>query len=132
MEARLRHIEPSARTVVSALGIEEQRVDAVLDLISPSADWAGLGHGFSVFARIEEWRADDVLLVPLSGVFQSEGAWFAFVVEDDVVEKRSIDIGRRDGRMAVVEGGLNEGEKVVSHPPETIENGSSVTERVRF
>ena len=129
LEARLRRIEPSARTVISALGIEEQRVDAVLDIISAPEDWDGLGHGFAVFVRIEEWRQDGVLLVPLSSIFRSDDTWFAFVANDGVVERRAIEIGRRDGTMAIVEGGLAEGDRVVSHPPDGIVDGSAIVER---
>ena len=132
LDAVVRRIEPTARTVVSALGIEEQRVDVRLDITSPRDEWAGLGHGFSVFVRIEEWRAEDVLLVPLSAVFQKDGTWFTFRVNDEIAHLAEIAIGRRDGRMAVVEAGLDQGDRVVMHPPDTIREGSTITERERF
>ncbi|KUF09358.1 efflux RND transporter periplasmic adaptor subunit [Pseudoponticoccus marisrubri] len=131
LSAELRLIEPAARTVVSALGIEEQRVDAVLDITSPPEARAGLGDGFAVFVRIEEWRTEDALLIPLAAVFRRGGAWFTFVVEDGVVQERGIEIGRRDGRFAVVEAGLAAGDAVILHPPDTIEPGVAVTPRAR-
>ncbi|MDJ0640569.1 MAG: HlyD family efflux transporter periplasmic adaptor subunit [Paracoccaceae bacterium] len=132
LDAVVRRIEPTARTVVSALGIDEQRVDVRLEITSPRNEWAGLGHGFSVFVRIEEWRAEDVLLVPLSAVFQKDGTWFTFRANNETAHLTEIAVGRRDGRMAVVEAGLNQGDRVVMHPPDTIRDGSTITERERF
>lgn len=132
LEAELRLLEPVAITVVSALGIEEQRVDAILDITSAPAAWSGLGEGFSVYARIEEWRIEDAILVPLSGVFQQQGAWFTFVDVDGVAERRAIEIGRRDARSAVVTSGLEPGDRIVIHPPDSIADGVSIAERERF
>ncbi|MEM8800937.1 MAG: efflux RND transporter periplasmic adaptor subunit [Pseudomonadota bacterium] len=129
----VRRIEPTARTVVSALGIEEQRVDLLIDITSPRGDWGGLGHGFSVFVRVVEWEAEDVLLVPLSAVFRSEDNWFTFLVtEDSVVVRTPIEIAQRDGRDAIAVVGLNAGDRVVTHPPDTLRAGSHVVERERF
>ncbi|MGP6088578.1 efflux RND transporter periplasmic adaptor subunit [Antarctobacter jejuensis] len=129
LEAELRLIEPAARTVVSALGIEEQRVDAVLDLTSPPEMWEGLGQAFSVFVRIEEWRTDDALLIPLSAVFRRDGQWYAFQVADDAAREVAIEIGRRDGRSAELLAGLTAGDSVILHPPDGITEGVSVVER---
>lgn len=129
----VRRIEPSARTIVSALGIEEQRVDLLVDITSPEHEWAGLGHGFSVFVRVVEWEAKDALLIPLSAVFQSDEGWFTFLVaQDSVVHRTPIDIAQRDGRKALVVGGLELGDRVVSHPPDALRDGSTVIERKRF
>lgn len=129
----VRRIEPSARTVVSALGIEEQRVDLLIDITSPAQEWAGLGHGFSVFVRVIEWEAEDALLIPLSAVFRSDDDWFTFVVTEDLVVRRTqIEIAQRDGRKALVARGLEEGSNVVSHPPDTLRDGSKVALRERF
>ena len=129
----VRRIEPTARTVVSALGIEEQRVDLLIDITSPAQEWAGLGHGFSVFVRVVEWQAEDALLIPLSAVFQSDEGWFTFVVSENFVAQRTpIEIAQRDGRKALVARGLEEGNRVVSHPPDTLRDGSRVALRKRF
>ncbi len=116
LEARLVRIDPAARTKVSALGIEEQRVDAIFDLVSPPEDRPGLGHGFSVFLRIVEWEADDVLQVPLSAVFRQDGDWAVFAVEDGVARLRTVEIGRRNGRFAEIRGGLEPGRASWSTP----------------
>lgn len=129
LEAELRLIEPAARTVISALGIEEQRVDAVLDLTSSPDIWQGLGQAFSVFVRIEEWHTEDALLIPLSAVFRREGQWYAFRVVEGRAREVAIDIGQRDSRMAELLDGLQSGDAVILHPPDTIEDGVAVTER---
>ncbi|KNG91861.1 efflux RND transporter periplasmic adaptor subunit [Pseudaestuariivita atlantica] len=129
----VRRIEPTARTVVSALGIEEQRVDLLIDITSPTQEWASLGHGFSVFVRVVEWQADDTLLIPLSAVFQSDQGWFTFLVTEDFIAVRTpIELAQRDGRMAIVAVGLSAGDRVVTHPPDTLRDGSKVAERERF
>lgn len=129
LEARLSLIEPAARTVVSALGIEEQRVDAVLDFTSPPDLRAGLGQGFAVFVRIEEWRTEDALLVPLAAVFRREGRWYSYRYAEGLAEEVEISIGRRDGRHAEVLSGLTAGERVILHPPDTVADGVAVAER---
>lgn len=131
LQARLRLIEPAARTVVSALGIEEQRVDAILDLTSPAQEWAGLGEAFAVFVRIEEWRSDDVLLVPLSAVFQRDEQWFTYVHQEGVAQEVAVEIGRRDGRHAEVLSGLSVGSQVVLHPPDDVADGAVIVSRER-
>ncbi|CUH75305.1 efflux RND transporter periplasmic adaptor subunit [Tropicibacter naphthalenivorans] len=131
LEAELTLIEPAARTVVSALGIEEQRVDAILDLTSSPEAWKGLGQGFAAFVRIEEWRSDDTLLIPLSAIFRRDGAWFTYAVEDGVAQEVSIQIGRRDGQMAQLLQGLGEGAQIVLHPPDTVADGVAVAPRLR-
>ncbi|WP_323770725.1 efflux RND transporter periplasmic adaptor subunit [Antarctobacter sp.] len=127
--AKLRLIEPAARTVISALGIEEQRVDAVLDFTSPPEMWAGLGQAFAVFVRIEEWRTEDALLIPLSAIFRRDGQWYSFVQEEGVAREVGIEVGRRDGRSAEVLAGLKAGDRVILHPPDSIADGIAVVER---
>ncbi len=73
LSASLTSITPAAQTKVSALGIQEQRLDASFDITTPAADRAALGDGFAVFLRITEWSKDDVLQVPLSALFKQDG-----------------------------------------------------------
>ncbi len=129
LEARLKLIEPAARTVVSALGIEEQRVDAVLDFTSPSTDWAGLGEAFAVFVRIEEWHSADVLLIPLSAIFQRDGQWFTYQNQGGFAQEVAIELGRRDGRHAEVLRGIEAGDEVVMHPPDMVSDGAEIVQR---
>jgi HlyD family secretion protein len=127
--ARLRQIEPTARTDVSALGIEEQRVDVLFDLTSAPADHAGLGDGFSVFLRIIEWQADDALQVPISATFRDADDWAVFVVENDVARHRVVLLGRRAARTVQVLDGLAPGEIVVTHPSDALGDGTRVIKR---
>jgi HlyD family secretion protein len=129
LAARLTRIEPVARTKVSALGIEEQRVDALFDITSPAEARAGLGDGFSVYLRIIEWQGDRVLQVPLSATFRSGTAWSVFVVENGRAIRRTVTLGRRNDRFAEVRDGLAEGDIVVTHPGDAVVDGIPVTER---
>ena len=115
LEARLDRIDPKARTKISALGIEEQRVDAYFQLVSPIENRPSLGDGFSVFLRVVEWRAEDVLQIPLSAAFRNDTGWAVFVDLDGVAEKRAVTLGRRNDRMVEVIQGLEFSEHVVTH-----------------
>ena len=123
LEAELDRISPSARTKVSALGIEEQRVDAVFNITSPLADRRALGDGFAVFVRIIEWEDDDALNVPLSALFKRDGVWSVFVVEDEIVREQAVTLGRRNAQFAQILDGLIEGDAVIMHPNDTISAG---------
>ncbi len=132
LQAQLDRIDPSARTKVSALGIEEQRVDAYFTLTSPHAARPGLGDGFSVFLRIVVWEADDVVQIPLSAAFRSGEDWAVFVANGDVAEKRLVKLGRRNARQAEVQAGLVPGERVVTHPSDAITDGARLVERTQL
>ena len=132
LEARLKSIEPAARTKVSALGIDEQRVDAVFDLISPAADRLGLGHGFAVFLRVTEYEEQDALLLPLSAAFRIGEGWAVFRADGDTVTRVPVELGRRNGRFATVTSGLSESDKVVVHPSDELADGALIVERTAF
>jgi HlyD family secretion protein len=129
LPARLRRSEPVARTDVSALGIEEKRVDAVFDLLSPPEARAGLGHGYGVVLEIELWRAEDALVLPLAAAFRDDGDWAVFVEEDGAAHLRPVTLGRIGETAAEVTNGLVVGERVVLHPNGTIADGVAVAER---
>lgn len=129
LEAKLDRIDPKARTKISALGIEEQRVDAFFNLITPADKRPNLGDGFSVFLRIIEWRADDALQIPLSAAFRSDNGWAVFVAVDGLAERRDVTLGRRNDRMVEVLNGLEANERVVTHPSDDIAAGVSLVER---
>lgn len=129
LQARLDRIDPMARTKVSALGIEEQRVDAYFTLVSPQDKRASLGDGFSVFLRIVEWRGEDVVQVPLSSVFRRGEDWAVFVVDGNSARLRTVVLGQRNGQMSEVVSGLEPGERVVTHPSDAISDGVTLVER---
>lgn len=130
LEAKVSKIEPAAYTKVSALGIEEQRVDVVFDLVSPPEARAGLGDGFAVYLNIVEWQADDVLQVPLSALFRHEGQWAVFVADAGVARIRPVTTGQMGGETTQVLSGLEAGERVILHPGERISDGVAIVERV--
>lgn len=129
LEARLDRIDPAARTKVSALGIEEQRVDAYLTLTSEPDERAGLGHGFSVFVRIVEWEAEDAVQVPVSALFRNGAQWAVFVVADATASLRLVDVGRRNDTRAEILSGLEPGEHVIMHPSDSVYDGAPIVER---
>ena len=132
LEARLAYVEPAGRTKISALGIEEQRVDAVFDILSPPEDRAALGHDFAVFLRIVEVEEEDVLLTPLSSAFRVGQGWAVFRARGDRVEQVPVELGPQNGRFAVVLSGLEEGDRVVEHPREDLTDGALFVERTSF
>ena len=129
LSAMLHHVEPAGQTRISALGIEEQRVDAVFRLLSPLDERPGLGDGYSVFLNVIEWQAEDVLQVPLSAIFRDGTGWAVFQASDGVAVRRPVEVGRRNNRMAEVLSGLEPGDRVVMHPSDQIDAGSRVIER---
>jgi HlyD family secretion protein len=129
LEAEVRRIEPAGFTKISALGIEEQRVKVQLDFTTPEADRMGLGHGFRVHLRIVEWRGDEVLRLPISALFRSDGAWAVFAFEAGAARLKRVEIGRRNTDFAEVLSGLEAGEVVILHPSDRISDGVLVADR---
>jgi HlyD family secretion protein len=129
LEATLTRIEPAAETRVSALGIEEQRVDAIFEIETPPEDRPGLGHGFAVFLRIVEWESDDALQVPLGALFRRDADWAVFVVENGVARERIVTLGQRGAREAEVLEGLEEGDVIVTHPSDAVADGVMIVDR---
>jgi len=129
LEARISRIEPSAYTKVSALGIEEQRVDVIFDLLSPPEDRPALGDGFSVFLRVIEWQGEDVLQLPLGALFRHDGGWAVFVVDDGRARLRAVKTGRSNSETIEVLDGLAAGERVILHPGARIADGVKIVER---
>jgi HlyD family secretion protein len=127
LDAKVRHVEPSAFTEISALGVEEQRVNVIGDWVDyPPA----LGDGYRVEARIVVWEGKEVLAIPLSALFRCEGDWCAFVAEEGKAQRRPVELGQRSNFEAVIQRGLQEGEVVILHPSEQIKPGSAVVPRL--
>lgn len=132
LEARLRRIEPSARTRVSAMGIEEQRVDAIFDLVSPPEDRPGLGDGFSVFLRITAWEVDAALQVPVGALFRQDGGWAVFRADDGAARLVPVTVGRMNDTHAEILGGLKDGDRVIPHPSDDLADGVEIRDRARM
>lgn len=123
-------VDPFGVTQFSALGVEEQRVNAVIAFASPPQDYAGLGHGFRVESAIVVWRAEDTLIVPSSALFRNRDAWAVFVVESGTSQLRTIEIGPVNGIEAQVTNGLSEGDSVILYPSSGLSEGMRVAKRV--
>lgn len=129
LEARVRLVEPRGFTKVSPLGVEEQRVNVILDLVSRPEERANLGDAFRVDASIEVDRVDDAVLVPLSALFRSGNARAVFVVEAGRARLAPVSIGRQGDRLAEVTEGLSGGEQVIEYPPDTVHGSARVRPR---
>jgi HlyD family secretion protein len=129
LKGHVRLIEPSAFTRLSALGVEEQRVNAIVDLDEPYARWSALGDGYRVEARIVTWRGDAVLKVPSSALFRHDGKWAVFLIRDGIANVRTVQVGRRSGMEAQVEKGLERGDRIVVHPSDRVADGVPVEAR---
>jgi HlyD family secretion protein len=124
LKAKLRNIEPAAFTKVSALGLEEQRVRAILDFAE--APPASLGHDFHVSVSVIVWHDANVLTVPSTALFRSGKDWTVFVVRDEHALLQVVDVGQSDGTRTAISRGLTEGDQVVSQPSDLLRDGSRV------
>ena len=129
LEARVRVVEPSAFTKVSALGIEEQRVNVIGDFTSPPEARATLGDGFRIEARLVIWEGTDILKVPTGALFRESGDWAVFVSENDRAILRPVTIGQRNDLEAQILTGLTPSETVLLYPNDQIQNGTRITTR---
>ena len=116
-------IESAAFTHVSALGIEEQRVNLIMQIDDVPK---GLGHGYRVFARITVWQADDIVQVPISALFRHEGQWSVFTHENQTASRQSISIGHMNATHAQVLDGLNDDDHVILYPSDRVEDNVSI------
>jgi HlyD family secretion protein len=126
---RVRRVEPSGFTKISALGVEEQRVNVVIDLESPPDEWPSLGDGYRVEVRVVVWEKDRVLKVPTSSLFRHEGRWAVFRVEHERAVRRIVDIGQRSGLEAEVLSGLQQGDRIIVYPSDQVTDGVKVVAR---
>lgn len=123
---RVRLVEPSAFTKISALGVEEQRVNIIIDIITPHEKWLGLNDGFRVVTQIVIFSRNDAIIVPTGALFRKGEQWMVFVVERGRAKERKVSISRRSGLNAMVEKGLQSGEKVVVYPGDALKDGARV------
>lgn len=129
LAGRVRRVEPFGFRKISALGIEEQRVNVIVDFTSRSEEWSRLGHGYQVEARVVLFEVDDALAVPLTAIFRHDVEWAVFVNQDDRASLRTIEIGRRNGVVAEIVHGLEPGEEVVLHPSNRVIDGVRIATR---
>jgi HlyD family secretion protein len=127
LEGRVRTVEPVGFTKVSALGVEEQRVLIICDFTSPRELWQRLGDGYRVDARFILWHEEKVLQVPASSLFRYRDGWALFVVEDGRAVRRTVKVGKRNGLVAQILDGVKEGQNIINHPNDEIDDGTRVT-----
>jgi HlyD family secretion protein len=123
LRAKVRRVEPAAFTKVSALGVEEQRVNIIGDFVDPPKS---LGDAYRIEANIITWQSQNALKVPLSGLFRCNSGWCVFIVQDGQAQKRSLQINHRSDFAVEVQSGLSAGEQVILHPNEQIGSGKRV------
>jgi HlyD family secretion protein len=129
LSAKVRRVEPAAFTKTSALGVDEQRVNVILDIDAPPDEWRSLGDGFAVEIEITVWSKPDVIQVPTSALFREGVAWAVFVVESGRAKTRRVEPGHRGPLQTEILEGLRPGETVIIHPGAAIRDGASVVHR---
>jgi HlyD family secretion protein len=123
LQARVRLVEPSGFTKISALGVEEKRVNVIADFVDPPD---GLGDGYRVEARIVTWEASDVLKIPGSATFRERNGWSVFVMDRGRARRRAVQIGHRNQAEAEIMGGIAAGEQVILYPSNQLHDGDRV------
>ena len=126
LEGRVRVVEPIGFTKVSALGVEEQRVLVIVDILSPPERWTSLGDGYRIEATFVLWEGADVLQVPNSALFRAAGRWQAYVYEEGRARLRTLTLGQRNGLHSQVTAGLSPGERVLTHPSDQVTDGAAL------
>jgi len=129
LQGRVRRVEPSAFTKVSALGVEEQRVNVVIDLTAPPEQLHSLGDGYQVDARIITATVSNAVKVPVSALFREGDQWAVFTLSGSRAHKRTVQVFRRNGLEAVVGKGLEPGEQVIVYPGDAVKDGVRVKPR---
>lgn len=123
----VRQVEPFGFTKISALGVEEQRVNVIVDFEDPRAAWEALGDGYRVEIRVVVWETDNSLKVPSSSLFRNGDDWAVYVIDElSLARLREVQIGRRNALEAEVLAGLEQGDQVIAYPGDSIEDGMEV------
>ena len=131
LEGRVRLVEPAGFLKISALGVEEQRVNVIADFVTPPAERRALGDAYRVEARIVVWEAEAVLKLPVGALFRSGGDWAVFVVRDGRARLTRVEVGYGNGREMEIRQGLVAGSEAVMHPSDKVADGVAVTVRER-
>lgn len=130
LEGTVRNVEPVGFTKTSALGVEEQRVLVISDFTSPPEQLQSLGDGYRVEARFILWHEDNVLQIPASSLFRYNNGWAVFVVKNNQAHRQAVKVGQRTGLSAQILEGVNEGDTVINHPGDDVDDGVSVNIQV--
>ncbi|MFN8828915.1 MAG: efflux RND transporter periplasmic adaptor subunit [Labrys sp. (in: a-proteobacteria)] len=126
LEGRVRLVEPAAFTKISTLGVEEQRVNVLIDVVSPAPLWAGLGDGYQAETRIVVFAVEEATIVPSGALFRLGETWHVFMVEDGKARLRPVEVLRRSGRTAAITSGVGPGDRVIVYPSDRVRDGVRV------
>lgn len=129
LKGKVRRVEPTGFTKISALGIEEQRVNVIIDFVGKAETWSRLGHGFRVQLRIVTWEQKNTLRLPVGALFRNGENWAVFVAVGGNLIQRDVQIGQRNAVYAEILGGVREGDRVVRHPSDHLRDGIAIVER---
>ena len=130
LHGRVRLVEPLGFLKISALGVEEQRVNVVIDFVEPRQAWARLGHGYRANVRIAVWSTREAVRVPVNALFRSGRQWSVFTIDaEGRARLRRVELGPMNDEAAVVRSGLRTGERVIVHPSDRVREGVKVRER---
>ena len=129
LAGRVRRVEPAAFTKISTLGVEEQRVNVLIDIAAPPKDWAGLGDAYQLDTRITVFTRDDATIVPSGALFRTGETWNVYVVSEGRAQRRTVELLRRSGRFAAVTAGVQPGDRVIVYPSDRISAGVRVDAR---
>ncbi len=126
LQAKVRFVEPAAFTKISALGVEEQRVYVVADLLTPPGQRGSLGDNFRVEARIITWHNERALKAPAGALFRRGEDWHAYVIAGTQAQLRTVKVGRTSGTETEIVEGLKEGDEVVLYPGDRVRDGIKI------
>lgn len=129
IKARVRLVEPAGFTKISALGVEEQRVNVILDFVGPPAEREGLGDGYRGIVRIVTWSSPDALIVPASALFRAGNDWALFQVEGNRAKLRRVRIGAANADTVQLLTDIKPGAQVILHPGDRVVDGVRVAQR---
>jgi HlyD family secretion protein len=129
LEGRVRRVEPAGFLKISALGVEEQRVNVIVGLEDPPEARPALGDAYRVEVRVVVFEEKETLKVPTSSLFRKEAKWAVFAADGGRARLRTVEVGRRNGLEAQILSGVAEGEAVVVHPSDRLEDGGRIAPR---
>jgi HlyD family secretion protein len=129
LTAAVRLVEPTAFLKVSALGVEEKRVNVIADFPRPCVHCAGMGDGYRIEARIVVDRAQGVIVIPSGALVRDGESWLVFRVDDDIARRQQVDVGISNGLQTEIRSGLTEGDRIILYPSDKIADGTTLRSR---
>ena len=130
LRGTVRRVEPYGFTKISALGVEEQRVNVIVDFDDVRDAWQALGDGYRVEIRVVVWERQEVLKVPTSSLFRDAEQWAVYRVDElSKAELRIVEVGQRNAQEAQIIEGLEAGDRVIAYPGDQIQQGVEVVVR---